>query len=103
MYYWQDPNGGQSWPNHLERLKRQAELMATRSKKRPPVHGTVMKCRNMKLAIFLNQIEVKEVVEYNVDEGWLIAYKMKNGKPVIKNEEFVFQKLTGSILVKRLD
>jgi len=73
-------------------------------KKRPPVIGDVKKCAGMRVAVFLNQKLIENVIEYNCETGYILKEKVgKDGLPFLENDAIATEELHGSVLVKRID
>lgn len=48
----------------------------------------------MNVQLFLCGVKQSAVLSYDMDEGWLIRHRMKNGEPVLRDGEWLIEKIT---------
>jgi hypothetical protein len=86
-----------------ELLKEMESRLLAKSKKRPPLHGTIKNTKGMTLRIFFKQKEVFNVIEYDVSRGYILKEKLdKAGQPFIENDAIATEELFGPVLVSRI-
>lgn len=56
-----------------------------------------------KVRVFLDGVEVKDCVKYDMDDGVMERYLLRDGKPVSDGEELVIEVVRGEITVELSD